>query len=62
MIPDTSFIWTFLLTETLVAVQLLIHADFHLLHARHSIPCPRHWTLKSQHRIFASKSYHLFEV
>lgn len=40
MIPDTSFIWTFLLTKTLVVVKLLIHTDFHVQRAGIQIHVP----------------------
>lgn len=40
MIPDISFIWTFLLTKTLVVVQLLIHTNFHVLCAGIQIRVP----------------------
>lgn len=40
MIPYISFIRTFLLTKTLVVVQLLIHADFHVLCAGIQIHVP----------------------
>lgn len=40
MIPSISFLWIFLLTKTLVVVQLLIYADFHVLRAGIQIHVP----------------------